>query len=87
MGCGPSKDSSGIIELKNERVESKRATVSTLQDQLGKSNIFKSINGSLFIIGEENSKNEESRNASNIGQVLNSQNAENLKDLLNIESK
>ncbi|OMJ92333.1 hypothetical protein SteCoe_4882 [Stentor coeruleus] len=87
MGCSPSKDSSSIIELKNERVESKKATVSTIQDQPGKLNAFKSINGSLFIIGEENSKNEESRNLSNIGQVLYSQKSDNFKDASNIESK
>lgn len=80
MGCSPSQQRSEIIEVKKERASSNRATVSSTGEQMFPQNVINQINISLFIIGEENSKFEESRIPSNMGTILSPQMTENFKD-------
>lgn len=78
MGCSPSLEASEIIEVKKERVTSKRSTLPSAPEPKIDPNAFKNFNVSLFVIGEENSKNEESRMPSHIGTIISPQMTENI---------
>ncbi|OMJ83640.1 hypothetical protein SteCoe_15365 [Stentor coeruleus] len=73
MGCSPSLEASEIIVVKNEKATSKRSTLPAAPEPKIDLNDFKNINASLFVIGEENSKNEESKMPSHIGTIFSPQ--------------
>ena len=70
MGCSPSHEKIGIVEIKQERAPSNKGTVSSSIGPNPSPEIFNQIEITLFIIGEENSKYEESRIPSNVGTLL-----------------
>lgn len=70
MGCNPSHHGDEVIEVKKERVQSNRATVSSTRGPVVERNMAHQINISLFIIGEESSKYEESGIPSNVGTLV-----------------
>jgi hypothetical protein len=80
MGCSPANQHNNYVEVKPQREESHRATVSSTQNVNVDAQMFKQINLSLFIIGEENSKYEESHMPSNVGTLLTPQLTDNFRD-------
>ena len=66
MGCSPSQNGNGTIEIHGERVSSNKATVSYSNELENIQSFAGRLNPSLFIIIEENSKYEESRIGSNL---------------------
>ena len=70
MGCSPSQHDEEILKIKKERVLSNKVTVASSRDPLVVPDIINQISISLFIIGEENSRYEESGIPSNVGTIL-----------------
>lgn len=70
MGCSPSKQKVGIIEIKSEPTHSNRPTGSPEQEDKVPQAVFQQINASLFMICEEVSKLEDSRFPSGNGLAI-----------------
>lgn len=70
MGCSPSKQKVGIIEIRCEKSHSSRPTGSPDQDEKVPLAVFQQINASLFMICEEGSKLEDSRFPSGNGLTI-----------------
>ena len=80
MGCNPSHHADEIIEVKRDRAQSNKATVPSTREPVIERNMLQQEYITLFIIGEENSKYEESGIPSNIGTLLTPQLTDNFKD-------
>jgi hypothetical protein len=78
MGCSPSKNSSGIVEVRRDKQSGKSTGQSFKEDASSRG--FKNISASLFMINEVNSKYEDSAMPSNIGTLMTPQKTENFKD-------
>jgi hypothetical protein len=80
MGCSPSQQNEKIIEVRKERIISNRVTDLPSFEPVISPNFIQRFNLSLFVIGEENSKYEDSGFPSNIVNLITPQMTEPYKD-------